>query len=157
MLGPPMVYITHISSKSSIFETLGVNESTDTYPILTSICICFERKYSRIPNIRIFVANTRDYSHIFALKTEYKYKYGVARMREYSYLRMYARYTPWRKAVAQARHPNNLAHTRELHEYQVYWILMNNSRICSIKYLFCNTRICCEYQFPETTYAQVFF
>ena len=34
ILSPPMVYITHKSSKYSIFETL---RSMDTYPILTSI------------------------------------------------------------------------------------------------------------------------
>ena len=37
ILGPPMVYITHISSKYSIFKTLRVNGSMNTCLILASI------------------------------------------------------------------------------------------------------------------------
>jgi hypothetical protein len=42
MLGPPMMYITHISSKSSAFETIRVNKSMNRSPILASIesCMC---------------------------------------------------------------------------------------------------------------------
>ena len=47
-----MVYITHISSKSSIFETLRVNKSTNACPILVSI------EYSRV-FLLVLSANTR--------------------------------------------------------------------------------------------------
>jgi hypothetical protein len=80
MLSLPMVYITHISSKYSIFETLGVNGSTNTCPILASI------EY-----LPVFVPNI----HIFAVKNEYEYEYRSGRTRENSYSRVYTRYTPW--------------------------------------------------------------
>ena len=55
MLGLPMMYITHISSKSSVFETIRVNKSMNTCPILASI------KYLRV-FILVLSANIREYS-----------------------------------------------------------------------------------------------
>ena len=51
MLGLPMVYITHIISISSIFETLGANGSKNTCPILASI------EYLRV-FVLVLTANT---------------------------------------------------------------------------------------------------
>ena len=57
-----MVYITHISSKSSIFETPGVNGSMDICLILASI------EYSQV-FVLVLSTNTREY-RIFAPKNE---------------------------------------------------------------------------------------
>ena len=59
MLGLPMMYITHISSKSSVFETIRVNKSMNTSPILVSIHTCFERKY--LCMCEYWVAYVREY------------------------------------------------------------------------------------------------
>jgi hypothetical protein len=79
MLGPPMIYIAHISSKSSVFETIRVNKSMNTCLIL-----------ARIEYLRIFVlvlsANIREYS---PSKYSCECEYWIAYVREYLYSRIY--------------------------------------------------------------------
>ena len=69
MLGPPMVYITHISSKSGIIATLGVNESMDTCPdtheyrVFVSICDICEYSPSKYScECEYWIAYVRKYS-----------------------------------------------------------------------------------------------
>ena len=81
ILGPPMVYITHISSKYSIFKTLRVNGSIDTCLILTSI------KYSQV-FVLILSVNTREFSRIFAKYIRGECEYRITCAHKYLYLRI---------------------------------------------------------------------
>jgi hypothetical protein len=49
MLGPPMMYITYISSKSSIFETIRVNKGTNT-------CLIPRYRTSIYSRVRVLVS-----------------------------------------------------------------------------------------------------
>jgi hypothetical protein len=87
MLGPPMMYITYINSKSSVFETIRVNKGMNTCLILASI------EYSRV-FVLVLRANTREYkysdireySRVFIPKNEYEYEYWIANIRTRKYI-----------------------------------------------------------------------
>jgi hypothetical protein len=97
ILGPPMVYITHISSKYSIFKTLRVNGSMDTCLILVSI------EYLRV-FVLVLRANTCEYEYSdireyspskYSCECEYRIPY----VREYSYSQIHTHSIPWVQSV----------------------------------------------------------
>jgi hypothetical protein len=96
MLGLPMMYITQISSNSSVFETIRINKSMDTCPILASIeySYSFWAQILANMNIRIF-ASICDICEYLPSKYECECEYWIAYVREYSYLRIYTRSIPW--------------------------------------------------------------
>ena len=90
VLGLPMMYITQMRSNSSVFETIRVNKSMNTCPILVIIeyiHTCFARKYSQK---RVFV-NAHEYLHP---KNEYKYEYWIACVLKYLYSQIHTRSIP---------------------------------------------------------------
>ena len=88
-----MVYITHIISISSIFETLGANGSKNTCLILTSI------EYSRV-FVLVLRANICEYKYsdireYFPSKYLCKCEYRITYIHKYSYLRIHTHFIPW--------------------------------------------------------------